>query len=91
MLQAKGRAAGVSAPGKDNAHSKPSGKEKRTQISARNQLPARVTKVTLRTVMGEVKPYVPAFDWFRADRVGWFEGRAEGVHVIRADHRFSPD
>lgn len=37
----------------------------------------------------DVKPYVPAFDHVDADRVGWFEGRADAVHTRRADDRFT--
>jgi tRNA (adenine37-N6)-methyltransferase len=34
----------------------------------------------------DIKPYVPAFDCFRVDRIGWLEGKAtEGA---RADGRF---
>jgi tRNA-Thr(GGU) m(6)t(6)A37 methyltransferase TsaA len=37
----------------------------------------------------DVKPYVPAFDRIDAERVGWFEGRADEVHARRADDRFT--
>lgn len=36
----------------------------------------------------DLKPYVPAFDSVQADRIGWFTGRVERVHVVRADERF---
>lgn len=35
----------------------------------------------------DLKPYVPAFDHWAADRIGWFAGRAERVHERRADDR----
>jgi tRNA-Thr(GGU) m(6)t(6)A37 methyltransferase TsaA len=37
----------------------------------------------------DLKPYVPAFDRFAADRIGWFQGRTDRVHTVRADDRFS--
>jgi tRNA-Thr(GGU) m(6)t(6)A37 methyltransferase TsaA len=36
----------------------------------------------------DLKPYVPAFDSVLVERIGWFEGRADRVHDIRADGRF---
>jgi tRNA (adenine37-N6)-methyltransferase len=37
----------------------------------------------------DIKPYVPAFDARQAERIGWFAGRLERVHTMRADERFS--
>ena len=39
----------------------------------------------------DIKPYVPAFDRWDAERIGWFEGRADAVHRTRADRRFDTD
>jgi tRNA-Thr(GGU) m(6)t(6)A37 methyltransferase TsaA len=36
----------------------------------------------------DLKPYVPAFDSVPAERIGWFEGKTDQVHEIRADARF---
>jgi tRNA-Thr(GGU) m(6)t(6)A37 methyltransferase TsaA len=36
----------------------------------------------------DLKPYVPAFDHVRADRIGWFEGKTHRVHTVRADDRY---
>lgn len=36
----------------------------------------------------DLKPYVPAFDCVQAERIGWFDGRADRVHQVRADGRF---
>jgi tRNA-Thr(GGU) m(6)t(6)A37 methyltransferase TsaA len=36
----------------------------------------------------DVKPYVPAFDAFAAERTGWLERAAQRVHEVRADQRF---
>jgi len=35
----------------------------------------------------DLKPYVPAFDSVAAERIGWFEGRVDRVHHVRADGR----
>jgi tRNA (adenine37-N6)-methyltransferase len=35
----------------------------------------------------DVKPYVPAFDSFDAERTGWLEQGARKVHEVRADER----
>jgi tRNA (adenine37-N6)-methyltransferase len=37
----------------------------------------------------DLKPYVPALDARATDRIGWFAGRLERVHTMRADERFS--
>jgi tRNA (adenine37-N6)-methyltransferase len=36
----------------------------------------------------DLKPYVPAFDHIDAERIGWFAGKTDRVHQIRADSRF---
>ena len=36
----------------------------------------------------DLKPYVPAFDSIAAERIGWFAGKADRVHQVRADGRF---
>ena len=36
----------------------------------------------------DLKPYVPAFDVFEAERTGWLERAAARVHEVRADGRF---
>jgi len=36
----------------------------------------------------DIKPYVPAFDSFTAERTGWLEQAAHRVHEARADRRF---
>ncbi len=36
----------------------------------------------------DIKPYVPAFDSFAAERTGWLEQAAARVHETRADGRF---
>lgn len=36
----------------------------------------------------DIKPYVPAFDSWRADRIGWFEGVVENAATYGADERF---
>jgi tRNA (adenine37-N6)-methyltransferase len=38
------------------------------------------------TPLLDIKPYVPAFDWFKAHRVGWLEGK--GGQSVAADGRF---
>ncbi len=38
-----------------------------------------------RTPVLDIKPYVPAFDSFAAERTGWLERCAERVHELRAD------
>jgi tRNA (adenine37-N6)-methyltransferase len=35
----------------------------------------------------DLKPYVPAFDAFEAERTGWLEQGARKVHEVRADER----
>jgi tRNA-Thr(GGU) m(6)t(6)A37 methyltransferase TsaA len=40
------------------------------------------------TPLLDIKPYVPAFDDRAGARIGWFEGKAERVHEVRADDRF---
>ena len=39
----------------------------------------------------DIKPYVPAFDSFAAERTGWLERAAGRVHHTRADGRFDDD
>ena len=36
----------------------------------------------------DIKPYVPAFDVWAAERIGWFAGKAEGADTFKADGRF---
>lgn len=36
----------------------------------------------------DIKPYVPAFDSWRAERIGWFAGKVEAADNCRADGRF---
>ena len=36
----------------------------------------------------DLKPYVPAFDVFAAERTGWLERAAARVHEVRSDGRF---
>jgi len=36
----------------------------------------------------DIKPYVPTFDVFAAERTGWFAENAAKVQTIRADDRF---
>jgi tRNA-Thr(GGU) m(6)t(6)A37 methyltransferase TsaA len=35
----------------------------------------------------DIKPYVPAFDAFEAERTGWLDRGARRVHEVRADER----
>jgi tRNA-Thr(GGU) m(6)t(6)A37 methyltransferase TsaA len=36
----------------------------------------------------DIKPYVPDFDVWPADRTGWFAGKTQGAATCRADERF---
>jgi tRNA-Thr(GGU) m(6)t(6)A37 methyltransferase TsaA len=36
----------------------------------------------------DIKPYVPKFDIWDADRTGWFTGKADGAEKCKADERF---
>ena len=38
----------------------------------------------------DIKPYVPKFDTWPADRIGWFSQKADKAQSYRADERFSP-
>ena len=40
------------------------------------------------TPLLDIKPYVPAFDVYEVERVGWLEGVAQGVKTKRSDSRF---
>ena len=40
------------------------------------------------TPLLDIKPYVPQLDDRADPRIGWYEGRVERVHVVRADQRF---
>lgn len=40
------------------------------------------------TPLLDIKPYVPAFDAPRADRIGWIGEKAAGVETVVADGRF---
>lgn len=44
-----------------------------------------------RTPVLDIKPYVPAFDAPRAERIGWLEGKAEQAAHTTSDDRFEPD
>lgn len=37
----------------------------------------------------DIKPYVPDFDIWPADRVGWFEGKSANAATHRSDERFA--
>jgi tRNA-Thr(GGU) m(6)t(6)A37 methyltransferase TsaA len=39
----------------------------------------------------DIKPYVPAFDVFEAERTGWLAQGAPRVHEVRADTRFEDE
>lgn len=38
----------------------------------------------------DLKPFVPAFDNRETELIGWFSGKTDLVHEIRADDRFEP-
>ena len=38
-----------------------------------------------------LKPIVPDFDNRAAERIGWFEGKSDRVHHVRADRRFDSE
>ena len=40
------------------------------------------------TPLLDIKPYVPQFDVFAADRIGWFASKVHNVQETRADSRF---
>jgi len=40
------------------------------------------------TPLLDIKPYVPQLDDRADPRIGWYEGRVERVHHVRADRRF---
>jgi tRNA-Thr(GGU) m(6)t(6)A37 methyltransferase TsaA len=40
------------------------------------------------TPLLDIKPYVPVFDHFEVDRIGWLEGLDSGVTTQRSDQRF---
>jgi probable methyltransferase, YaeB/AF_0241 family len=37
----------------------------------------------------DIKPYVPGFDVWPAERTGWFEGKVENATTCKADDRFA--
>jgi len=39
----------------------------------------------------DIKPYVPAFDVWRAERIGWFAGKVEAAETFKSDERFKSD
>ena len=41
------------------------------------------------TPLLDIKPYVPEFDVYEVERVGWLEGVRKGVRQCRSDGRFS--
>ena len=41
-----------------------------------------------RTPLLDIKPYVPEFDHYPADRIGWLEKARGGVREKRSDNRF---
>jgi len=43
------------------------------------------------TPLIDIKPYVPAFDVYPADRIGWFAANIQNAGSTRADRRFSTD
>jgi len=42
------------------------------------------------TPLLDIKPYVPDFDWRRAERIGWLSEKSKNVRQKRSDGRFSP-
>ena len=40
------------------------------------------------TPLLDIKPYVPEFDHYTVDRIGWLEKAREGVRKKRSDNRF---
>ena len=42
------------------------------------------------TPLLDIKPYVPDFDWRRAERIGWLSEKSKNVRQKRSDDRFSP-
>jgi tRNA-Thr(GGU) m(6)t(6)A37 methyltransferase TsaA len=43
------------------------------------------------TPLLDIKPYVPAFDVYPADRIGWFAANIGNAGATRADSRFAAD
>lgn len=54
-----------------------------------NTLQVRDLDVLDGTPLLDIKPYVPAFDVRRAERVGWLEGRSEQLRTTTDDGRFT--
>jgi tRNA-Thr(GGU) m(6)t(6)A37 methyltransferase TsaA len=42
-----------------------------------------------KTPLLDIKPYVPSFDVREVTRVGWLEGKVEGITRVRDDGRFT--
>ncbi len=40
------------------------------------------------TPLLDIKPYIPAFDVHKAERVGWTENRTDDLPVVKSDNRF---
>lgn len=53
-----------------------------------NTLTLNRTDVLNNTPVLDIKPYVPAFDHWPADRIGWLEGKSENADRHRSDDRF---
>jgi len=39
----------------------------------------------------DIKPYVPGFDHYAVDRIGWLEQSVEEAKAMKSDKRFQPD
>ena len=42
------------------------------------------------TPLLDIKPYVPDFDWRRAERISWLSEKSKNVRQKRSDDSFSP-
>jgi len=40
------------------------------------------------TPLLDIKPYVPAFDAPKVERIGWLSKKVDKIHIVKADERF---
>lgn len=53
-----------------------------------NQLEIENVDILDGTPLLDIKPYIPAFDTFPADKTGWLEGKEQELGKRKSDNRF---
>ncbi len=53
-----------------------------------NELYVENIDILNETPLLDIKPYIPAFDYHKVEKIGWIENKTENLNTIKSDNRF---